>query len=113
VPNFVPTRKISERPFDGIRLRVAIPLRDRDGAVPCDAGQRKRIADGGEIQPTPPRALLQAFLQGLQKESLNDPLHLYLQNHLQEKGGPATLARQPLRKKIRRKIRARTLRPPF
>ena len=37
-------REFSESSFDGIGLRVTVPLGDGDGTVPCDAGQREGIA---------------------------------------------------------------------
>jgi len=46
VQNSVPTWEISERSFDGIGLRVAIPLSNREGAVPGDVPQREGFAAG-------------------------------------------------------------------
>ena len=42
----MPTWEISERSFDGIGLRVAIPLSNREGAVPGDVPQREGFAAG-------------------------------------------------------------------
>jgi len=44
VPKIVPTRQFCKGPLDSFGLRMAVPLRNRDRAVPCDPRQSERIA---------------------------------------------------------------------